>query len=255
VTKQHQDLDRLIDVTRVPELQRIVEEDGVLKIGAACTYEDVHAVISDHWPDFGELIRRIGGAQVRAAGTVGGNIANGSPIGDSMPALIALGGRILLHREQGQRTLPLEDFYLGYRKTALEPGEFVAEVQIPLPAPDAVFKCYKISKRFDQDISAVLGAFALELSAEGTVKTIRIAFGGMAAVPKRAAETEKAIVGKLWSTATVETGQAALTEEFAPISDMRASSDYRLTIARNLLMKVFVETTEPETATRALEIS
>jgi xanthine dehydrogenase small subunit len=255
VTKQHQDLDRLIDVTRVPELKRIVEEDGVLKIGAACTYADVHAVIGDRWPDFGELIRRIGGAQVRAAGTIGGNIANGSPIGDSMPALIALDARLVLLKEQTRRTLPLDDFYLGYRKTALAPGAFVAEVQIPLPAAGAVFKGYKISKRLDQDISAVLGAFALELAADRTVKALRIGFGGMAAVPKRAVETEKAMIGQPWTTATIEAGQAALASEFAPISDMRASADYRLTIARNLLMKVFLETSEPETATRVLEIS
>ena len=255
VTKQHQDLNRLLDVTRVPELKRIEETEGMLKIGAACTYADVRTVVHQHWPDFGELIRRIGGAQVRAAGTIGGNIANGSPIGDTMPALIALGAKLVLSKEKSRRTLPLEDFYLDYRKIALEPGEFVVEVQIPLPAADSVLKCYKISKRFDQDISAVLGAFSLQLSAMQTVQSIRIAFGGMAAVPKRALETERALIGQTWNAATIKASQEALANEFQPISDMRASANYRLVVAQNLLKKVFIETSEPETATRVLEVS
>ncbi|MEM7041639.1 MAG: xanthine dehydrogenase small subunit [Pseudomonadota bacterium] len=252
VTKQHRDLDALIDVTRVPDLKRIEDKDGVLTIGAGCTYADVHAVVRDHWADFGELIRRIGGAQVRAAGTIGGNIANGSPIGDTMPALIALGAKLVLMKGWTRRTLPLEDLYLGYRKTAFAPGEFVVEVCIPISASE--FRCYKISKRFDQDISAVLGAFALTLSEAGDVEKIRIGFGGMAAVPKRAKETEAAILGKPWNAATLKAGSATLTRELAPISDMRASTDYRLTVAQNLLQKFFIETTEPATATRVLAV-
>ena len=250
VTKQHRDLDDVIDVTRVPELKRIHETETHLVIGAGCTYEDVHDVVSDHWTDFGELIRRIGGAQVRAAGTIGGNIANGSPIGDSMPALIALGCSIVLQRGSRQRMLDLEDLYLGYREMALKPGEFLVEVQIPLPAPDAAFRCYKISKRFDQDISAVLGAFSLLLSDDRKVEKVRIGFGGMAAVPKRAVQAEQAMTGKLWNEATVEAGQAALASEFVPISDMRASAGYRLTVAQNLLRKFLIETTDSKTATR-----
>ncbi|MEZ5930459.1 MAG: xanthine dehydrogenase small subunit [Alphaproteobacteria bacterium] len=250
VTKQHRDLDAVIDVTRVPELKRIEEADGVLRIGAGCTFEQVRPVLADRWPDFGELIRRIGGAQVRTAGTIGGNIANGSPIGDSMPALIALDAKLVLLKGKKRRTLPLEDFYLDYRKTALEPGELVVEVQ--LPAADAIFCCYKISKRSDQDISAVLGAFALELSPDQKVRKIRIAYGGMAAVPKRAVQTEQAMLGKPWTEATVQAGQAALAGEFSPLSDMRASADYRLTVAQNLLQKLFIETTAPNTATRVV---
>ncbi|MGI9417152.1 MAG: xanthine dehydrogenase small subunit [Geminicoccaceae bacterium] len=255
VTKQHRDLDDVIDVTRVAELKRFRETETHLVIGAGCTYQQIHAVIRDHWDDFGELVRRIGGAQVRAAGTIGGNIANGSPIGDTMPALIALGANIVLRKGERRREMPLEDLYLGYRKTALELGEFVAEIHIPLPAAGAVFRCYKISKRFDQDISAVLGAFALALSDDGKVKKMRIGFGGMAAVPKRAVETERAVLGKPWTEATIEAGQAALAAEFSPISDMRASADYRLTAAQNLLKKVFIETTEPKAETRVAEAS
>ncbi len=255
VTKQHQDLDDVIDVTRVAELRRIEETEMHLVIGAGVTYRQVHALIRDHWADFGELIRRIGGAQVRAQGTIGGNIANGSPIGDTMPALIALDAKIVLLKGQTRRTLPLEDFYRGYRETALQPGEFVAEIQIPLPAAGAVFKCYKISKRFDQDISAVLGAFRLELAEDGKVKNMRIGFGGMAAVPKRAIQAERAMTGKPWNEATIKVGQAALAGELQPISDMRASAAYRLTVAENLLRKFFIETTEPQTATRVLNIA
>jgi len=249
VTKQHRDLDALVDVTRVPELKRIEEAGGVLNVGAACTYEQVHAIMRDHWPDFGELIRRIGGAQVRAAGTIGGNVANGSPIGDTMPALIALGARITLQKGAEKRQMPLEDFYFGYRKTALAPGEFLVAIHIPMDKL-AAFKCYKVSKRFDQDISAILGAFALELAPDQTVRAIRIAFGGMAAVPKRAVETERAIIGKAWSEATIEAGRAALARELTPISDMRASADYRIKVAQNLLTKLFIEMNHIETSTR-----
>ncbi|MEM8950604.1 MAG: xanthine dehydrogenase small subunit [Pseudomonadota bacterium] len=250
VTKQHQDLDDIIDVTRVPELKRIHETETHLVIGACCTYEEVHDVISGHWADFGELIRRIGGAQVRAAGTIGGNIANGSPIGDSMPALIALGCSIVLQRGGRRRSLDLEDFYLDYRETVLEPGEFLVEIRIPKSASN--FRCYKISKRFDQDISAVLGAFMVKLSDDRKVKTVRIGFGGLAAVPKRAIRAEQAMTGKLWNEVTIKAGQAALASEFEPISDMRASANYRLTVAQNLLRKFLIETTMSKTTTRVL---
>ncbi len=248
VTKQHRDLDAIIDVTRVPELRRIEESEGFLKVGAACTYRQIHAAVGDRWPDFGELIRRIGGAQVRAAGTIGGNIANGSPIGDTMPALIALGARLVLRQGKARRAIQLEDFYLGYRETACQPGEFVAEIHIPIQ--EVVFRCYKISKRADQDISAVLAAFALNLSPDQTVSKIRVAFGGMAAVPKRAVEVEKSLLGKPWTEETIIDGQAALGQSLQPISDMRASAEYRLTAAQNLLRKFFIETTAPCTATR-----
>ena len=254
VTKQHRDLDVLIDVARVPELKRLDEEDGHLKLGAALTYRDIHPLIQERWPDFGELIRRIGGAQIREAGTIGGNIANGSPIGDTMPALIALDAKVVLQRADRQRRLDLEDFYLGYRKTALEPGEFLREVEIPVSRPNRLFRCYKISKRFDQDISAVMAAFSLTLAQDQTVENIRIGFGGMAAMPKRAIETERAMIGKPWTTATLDAGRSALASEFSPISDMRASADYRLTVARNLLTKFHIETTAPKTATRVLEL-
>ncbi len=255
ITKQYRDLAAIIDVTRMPELKKIELTSSHLKIGATVTYAEAHAVLRDHWSDFGEVIRRIGGMQIREAGTIGGNIANGSPIGDTMPALIALGCSIVLQHGRRQRTLSLEDFYLDYRKTALEPGEFLREVQVPLPTAGTFFRCYKISKRFDQDISAVMAAFRLELSSDGLVEKIRIGFGGMAAIPKRASATEQAMTGKPWAEETIKSGQAALRGEFKPLSDMRASANYRLTTAQNLLTKFHIETTEPGLRTRALDIA
>ena len=252
VTKQHRDLDTLIYVGAVEELRRLEVTATHLEIGAAATYSDAMAALGARWPDFGELIRRLGSVQIRNAGTIGGNIANGSPIGDSMPALIALGAELVLRKGAAHRTLPLEDFYLDYRKTALEPGEFVELIRVPLPRPSWQFRCYKISKRFDQDISALLGAFHIELD-KGRVAHARIAYGGMAAIPKRARACEEALLGRPWTAATIARGRAALARELAPISDMRASTAYRLLAAQNLLTKLHVETSAPAVATRVLE--
>jgi xanthine dehydrogenase small subunit len=253
VTKQHRDLDTLIYVGEVAELRRLEVTGTHLKIGAAVTYTDAMDALGARWPDFGELIRRLGSVQIRNSGTIGGNVANGSPIGDSMPALIALGAELVLRRGTARRDLPLEDFYLDYRKTALQPGEFVELIRVPLPQAGQQFRCYKIAKRFDQDISALLGAFRVQLD-EGRVADVRIAFGGMAAVPKRARGCEQAVRGRPWTAATIARGRAALARELAPISDMRASSAYRLLAAQNLLSKFHMETTEPATETRVLEL-
>ncbi len=253
VTKQHRDLDTLIYVGEVEELRRLEVTDTHLEIGAAVTYTDAMDALGARWPDFGELIRRLGSVQIRNSGTIGGNVANGSPIGDSMPALIALGAEVVLRKGTRRRSLPLEDFYLDYRKTALQPGEFVELIRVPLPQPEQQFRCYKISKRFDQDISALLGAFNIEL-AKGRVADVRIAYGGMAAIPKRATECEQALRGRPWNEATIARGREALAREFAPISDMRASATYRLLAAQNLLTKFHVETSAPAVPTRVLDL-
>jgi xanthine dehydrogenase small subunit len=250
VTKQHQDLDTLIQVGGVEELRRLEVRPERLEIGAAVTYSDALDAIGHHYADFGELIRRIGSVQIRNAGTIGGNIANGSPIGDSMPALIALGATIVLRRGQKRRELPLEDFYLDYRRTVLEPGEFLETIHLPLRA-DGTFRAYKIAKRFDQDISGVLAAFWARLDG-GRVQDIRIAYGGMASTPKRARLCEQALLGKSWTESTVALGRRALEQDFAPISDMRASASYRMLTAQNLLTKFHIETSAPEVATRVL---
>ena len=248
VTKQHRRLDVVIYLGAVRELKHLAESDGILEIGAGVTYEDALDAIAGQAPDLGELIRRIGSRQIRNAGTIGGNIANGSPIGDMPPALIALGATLRLRRGDAAREIPLEDYFIAYGKQNRAPGEFVEAVLVPLGEGGSL-RCFKISKRFDQDITAVLGAFNLQIS-EGVVQSARICFGGVAATPKRALACEAAITGRPWNRDTLEAGRAALGSEFQPISDMRASAAYRLSVARNLLTKVFIETTEPETATR-----
>jgi xanthine dehydrogenase small subunit len=254
VTKQHRDLDALIYVGDVDELRRLEATDTHLEIGAAVTYTDAMDALGDRWPDFGELIRRLGSVQIRNSGTVGGNVANGSPIGDSMPALSALDAELVLRKGLAHRELPLEDFYLDYRKTALQPGEFVELIRVPLPQGEEQFRCYKLAKRFDQDISALLGAFRVQLD-QGKVAGVRIAYGGMAAIPKRARGCERALRGRPWTEATIARGREALARELAPISDMRARAAYRLLAAQNLLTKFYLETNAPTPATRVLEVS
>ncbi len=195
------------------------------------------------------LLRRFASTQIRNLGTVGGNIANGSPIGDGPPPLIALGAKLILRSKKGTRTLPLEEFFIAYGKQARERGEFVEKIIVPPKPENVLFKVYKISKRFDQDISAVCAAFAIELDGD-KVTSARIAFGGMAATPKRAANTEKALTGKPWSEDTVRAAMDAMKEDYQPMTDMRATAAYRLQVAQNLLIRCFVESTQPETETR-----
>jgi xanthine dehydrogenase small subunit len=251
VTKQHRRLDPVISIMQVRELQRLREIDGQLEIGAAVAYSDLHDVIGCHYPDFGEVIRRLGSTQIRNAGTMGGNVANGSPIGDSPPPLIALGATLVLRSQAGRREMPLEDYFISYGRQDRRPGEFVELIRLPLPQPGWRFGCYKISKRFDQDITAVLGAFNLKL-AGGRVEDVRIAYGGMATTPRRAPTCEAALRGKPWTWATIAEGQLALRQDYAPITDMRASKRYRAQVAENLLLKFFIETTEPAAETRVL---
>ena len=240
VTKQHRDLDTLIHVGDVTELRTLRQVNGHLEIGAAVTYGDAVAAIARHYPDFAELIRRLGSVQIRNSGTLGGNIANGSPIGDSMPALIALGARLVLRRGARRREMALDEFFLDYRKTALTRGAFIERIRLPIHGAARRFATYKVTKRFDQDISAVCGAFSLALDGR-RVRDIRICYGGMAAIPKRARHCERALIGGEWSEASVDAAARALARDYAPITDMRASGDYRMLVAGNLLRKFFME--------------
>ena len=225
ITKQLRNLENVVYLGNVAELKEIQERETHIEFGGAVTYAEAHAALARLHPDIGELVRRLGGAQVRACGTLAGNIANGSPIGDSMPFLLALETNLLLQRGTEQRTVPLESFYTGYRKSVLEPGEFIRSIRVPKLAPGARFAAYKISRRVDQDISAVCAAFH---AAPGKA---RFAFGGMAATPARAPRAEAAF------SKGIEAACAALAEDFKPLSDHRASAWYRLTVAQNLLRK------------------
>ncbi len=249
VTKQLRQLDPIISIGQVAELNRITVNDRWIEVGAAITYTDALATIAAHHPDMAEMMRRLGSEQIRNAGTIGGNIANGSPIGDSPPPLIALGSRLVLRRGDRHRELALEDFFLDYGKQDRQASEFVVAVRIPVADPKRILRCYKISKRFDQDITASLGAFALTLAGD-EVEDIRICFGGMAPVPKRARSTEAALTGKEWTRDNVESACWVMSEDYTPMTDMRASARYRLRVAQNLLRKFFIETTQPAARTR-----
>ena len=238
VTKQHRTLETIIYLGEVAELKTLAEMPEGLRIGAGVRYSDAWAALARLHPDLGELVRRLGSVQVRNSGTIGGNIANGSPIGDMPPALIALGATLVLRKGSATRELPLEDYFLAYGKQDRQPGEFVAAVIVP--PPTGLYRVFKLSKRFDQDISAVCGGFSLTIK-DGAVKNARIAFGGMAATPKRAAACEAALTGKPWTEATIEAAATAMERDFQPIDDMRASAAYRLAGAKNLLRKLFAE--------------
>jgi xanthine dehydrogenase small subunit len=239
VTKQQRDLPTLISVNEVQEFKRISGKDAV-RFGAAVRYDDAHWVFEKMHPEFGELIRRLGGRQVRNLGTICGNIANGSPIGDMPPALIAAGATLVLRKGATRREMPLEAFFLAYGKQDRQPGEFVEAVIVQTPAAGRIFKIAKLSKRFDQDISAVCMGLSVGVQG-GRVTDARIAFGGMAATPKRAAACEAALTGKPWTGETVEAALAALARDFTPITDMRASAGYRLEAAGNLIRRAFLE--------------
>ena len=295
VTKGMRRLDPVIYLGRLEELRAIEVAGENLRIGAMVNHVDVRNSLADLSPHLDELMRRFGGEQVRNAGTIGGNIANGSPIGDLPPALIALGATLVLARsrhplsphpeeprsgvskdapggpgasvnilrdapdsapqDEGldrieRRTIPLESFFLDYRKQDRREGEFVEAVIVPKPPGDALFHVSKISKRFDEDISAVCGAFFLQCDAHGRISEARLAYGGMAGIPKRAKAAEAALIGKAWNEAAVTEAIAALPRDFTPLSDMRASAAYRLKVAGNLLRRFLIETTQAHIETR-----
>ena len=242
VTKQMRALDDILYIGNVEELKSVGEADGMLRIGAGVTLQDAYAAVCRHYPDeLSEMWQRFASLPIRNAGTLGGNVANGSPIGDSMPWLIALGARLVLRGSNGERELALEDFYLGYQQKDLRADEFVAALRVPLPRAGVRFRTYKLAKRFDQDISAVCAAFFLTLEGD-TVKEARIAFGGMAATPKRAAAAEAVLTGRAWDEAALLEAMATLSQDYAPLSDMRASSAYRMKTAQNLLRRFWLET-------------
>ena len=242
VTKGLRDLGELIHVGEVAELKQIEERDGMLHIGSAASLEDAWRALAARWPALEDVWLRFASPPIRNAGTMGGNVANGSPIGDSPPVLMALAARIVLRQGARVRTMALRDFYVDYMKNRLEPGEFVQGIEVPLPQPGWQMRAYKISKRFDCDISALCGGLALQLADDGTVAGVRLAFGGMAATVRHAERAEAAVLGKPWTQASVDAAKAALGEDFEPLTDMRASAEYRLQVARTLLQRFWLET-------------
>ncbi len=241
VTKQLRDLSRIIYLGNVKTLKTINQTDSGIEIGAAVSLENAFACLSKHYPELDEMFRRFASLPVRNAGTLVGNIANGSPIGDSMPALICIGARIRLRLGSQTREMALQDLYIDYMKNAMQPGEFIESVIVPARKTSFQLQCYKLSKRFDQDISAVCAAFSLQLE-DDQVSKIIIAFGGMAAIPRRATEAENFLIGKPWDEKTVQQGMEKLEQDFQPLSDMRASAAYRSRVSANLLYRFYLQT-------------
>ena len=256
VTKLGRNLGDMLYIGQVEELKKITVSNDQLEIGANVSLSDALAKISDIYPDFSELQRRFASMPIKNAGTLGGNIANGSPIGDSMPALITLDTMLRLRCGEQTREITLADFYLDYQKTALQAGEFVEAILVPIREPSETFKfaTYKISKRFEQDISAVCAALSCELDENKVVQTIKIAFGGMAAIPKRAFNTEKVLLGQVMTPELLEQAQIALAQDYQPLSDGRASSAYRLQVAQNCLQRFYVEKIQAQNLTRVEDL-
>jgi xanthine dehydrogenase small subunit len=241
VTKQYTEPECLVYVGEVQGLADIRSSDTHLEIGGAATFTDAMPAILEHYPLLDESLRRFASPPIRNTGTLGGNVANGSPIGDSMPALMAADASLVIRSAAGAREVALDEFYHGYRNNDLGPGEFIECIRLPLPGPGTSLRCYKLSKRFDQDISALCVAFRLELE-EDRVASIRIACGGLAATVRRATQCEQAMTGRPWTEDTVAAGMAAFASDFEPISDMRASAAYRLQAGQNLLRRLYLET-------------
>ncbi|TCL74652.1 xanthine dehydrogenase small subunit [Rhizobium sp. BK251] len=242
VTKQMRPLNPVIFINHLKELQTITAGETGFTIGSGVTYSRAFSALAAKVPALGRLIDRIGGDQVRNMGTIGGNIANGSPIGDTPPPLMALGATVKLRSIEGLRAVPLEDFFIAYGKQDRRPSEFVESIFVPYPLEGSHFAIYKITKRRDEDISALLGAFHLKLDDAGNVADVRIAFGGMAGTPKRARTVEVKLLGKPWTEATVEAARPAFDADFQPLTDWRATAGYRQLTAKNLLLRFYLET-------------
>jgi xanthine dehydrogenase small subunit len=242
-SKDREAFPAVISTMGVAELQRIAVGSDALEIGAAATYSAALPHLDEHFPAFAALVRRIGSRQIRNLGTFAGNLATASPIGDTLPCLIALGASVTLASHAGRRTLPVEDFITGYRQTALAPDEVIASVGIPFVSGHH-FRAYKISKRFDQDISTVVAAFSLSLD-DGRLKGLRAAYGGMASRPMRAARLEQTLIGRAWTPESLTDVDDLIAADFDPISDHRGGAAYRLRAAAGLVRRLQLETTSP----------
>jgi xanthine dehydrogenase small subunit len=249
VTKFHMDLPVVIYTGNVAELKQLKETPEGLELGGAVSYTEAFDALAAYDPSMENMLKRFASLHIRNAGTVGGNIANGSPIGDGPPPLIVLKSKLVLRSKSGSRTLNLEDFFIEYKKQDRKPGEFVEKIIVPKKPASVQFRVYKLSKRFDQDISAVCAAFAIDIK-DGKIADARIAYGGMAGTPHRAANAEKALTGGVWNGETMRAAQQALAADYKPMTDMRASDAYRATAAKNLLKRFYIETTQPDTATQ-----
>ena len=240
INKLHQNFEQVLDLTRVKELRQVERYRHHIAIGAAVTLSDAFAALLQDRPQLQAFTQRFAGLPVRNSGTLGGNVANGSPIGDAMPLLIALGAHVVLMSQRGHREMPLEALYTGYRKNVMAADEVLAWIKVPKPTPGEQLRVYKISKRFEDDISAVCLAVRLHTS-KGQVVQASMGVGGVAATPVRAVQTQAALSGQPWNATTVAAAAACLQTEFSPISDMRATAAYRVQVLGNLLQRFWLE--------------
>ncbi|MGI9355459.1 MAG: xanthine dehydrogenase small subunit [Rhizobiaceae bacterium] len=243
---------KIILTRHVAELGGVEESGTHLTFGGAVTWEEALPVLEKHWPSFATLVRRFGSTQIRSMGTIAGNLATASPIGDGAPALLALDTHLTLAGPGGERDVPLDEFFLDYRKSALKPVEVIKSIHVPIPPEDQHFRVYKLSKRYDQDISTVCGAFALKMDGD-TITSVRVAFGGMAAVPKRCIEAEGALTGKPFSDSTIAAAKESISQAFQPMSDMRGTADYRALAAANLVERLALDLAGETVEVMALE--
>lgn len=243
-SKERRRFGEIIWTRRVPELGRIQVMPRELVIGAAATYTEALPALDANLPELGALVRRIGSRQIRNLGTLGGNVCTASPIGDTLPPLLALDAQMDVRSVRGRRRIPADRFFAGYRQTALARDEVLEAVRLPLPRSGEIFRTYKVAKRFDQDIAALIGAFVIAVE-DGEIRRARVAFGGMAATPARAPACETALTGSPWTAETIEAGAAALEQDFDPISDLRAGASYRRRVAANLLRRLYAELGAP----------
>lgn len=248
VTQLHKSLNTLIYLGHISELQSVTQQGDRMSIGAARPLTDCIKVLTQQLPQLDELLHRFASMQIRNQATLGGNLANASPIGDMAPVLLAADAEIVLRKAGQSRTVPLAQFFLDYKKTLLTQGEYISHILLPA-APQPALQAYKVSKRLDDDISAVCGVFNIEIT-HNTVTSARIGFGGMAATPKRATACEQALLNQPWDQQTLERAMQALAHDFSPLSDLRASADYRQQVAANLLKRYWLETQHPNTAMR-----
>ncbi len=245
VSKRRRRFGEIIWTGRVPQLRWIGPMGKFLRIGAAATYSQALPAFERYFPEFGDLLARVGSVQIRNLGTIGGNVCTASPIGDTLPVLLALDADLVVRSRRGRRRIAAAEFFLDYRRTALAADEVLEAIMLPLPGPRRIVRIYKLAKRFDQDIAAVIGAFALDLQ-DGRIRNARVAFGGMAATPVRAVACERALEGKAFGDSVLEAAAAALAREFAPISDLRAGAAYRTLVAGNLLRRLQAEIIRPD---------
>jgi len=239
VTKERKEINNIISLNSIEELKFIKEKNGNIEVGASTSLKEFELFIKKYYPDFNLILKRYGSDQIRNVGTIAGNIVTASPIGDTLPLLLSLDAKIVLQKISNKTVLPLKKFFISYRKTRLKKGEFIHSIIIPI-FKNNIFKAYKISKRVDDDISTVCASFNLEII-NNKIKNVKIAYGGMAPIPKRAINCEKTLVNSSLSEESFNKAMKKLERDFAPIDDMRASKSYRMEIAKNLLIKCFLE--------------